>query len=193
MIKKTLLCLLILLCFSCTGCSQPQPSQESPAASEDSTPSETPPKTDQAAEENHESAETQAIPSESQDPPDSQNADFYSVCTNFSKDEVEQFAREVRDLILSSNWATLSEHIAYPITMGGVHYEDSTSFLTAPFETLLSTDAMEAIQNESCTDMFCNYSGIMMGNGEVWLGEVLHDDGSSAGLRVIALSILKQG
>ena len=73
--------------------------------------------------------------------------------------------------------------------MGGIAYEDSASFVTAPFETLLDTDAIQAIQNESCTDMFCKYSGIMMGNGEVWIGEVLNEDGSSAGLWVISLSI----
>ena len=134
-------------------------------------------------------AEWSAQNSEPQDTPDSQNADFYSVCTGFSKAEVEQFAKNVKDLILASNWTALSEHIAYPITMGGVVYEDSASFVTAPFETLLDTDAIEAIQNESCTDMFCKYSGIMMGNGEVWIGEVLNEDGSSDGLRVIALSI----
>jgi len=105
---------------------------------------------------------------------------------------VEQFAREVKDLILTSNWTALSERIAYPITMGGIVYEDRASFVTAPFETLLDADAIEAIQNENCTDMFCNYSGIMMGSGEVWIGEVLNEDGTSAGLRVIGLSILTQ-
>lgn len=141
------------------------------------------------SKQNTESAETHTDPSEPQDTTDSQNADFYSVCTSFSKAEVEQFAREIKDLILASNWTALSERIAYPITMGGIAYEDSASFVAAPFETLLDTDAIQAIQNESCTDMFCKYSGIMMGNGEVWIGEVLNEDGSSAGLWVISLSI----
>ena len=191
--KKKLLCLLILLCFLCTSCAQSQPSQEPPSTPEDSVPSDTPHETDPAPGQDTESAETHPAPSEPQDTTDSQNAEFYSVCTSLSKDEVEQFAREVKDLILSSNWTVLSEHIAYPITMGGIVYEDSTSFVAAPFETLLGTNAIEAIQNENCTDMFCKYSGIMMGNGEVWIGEVLNEDGTSAGLRVIALSIPKQG
>jgi len=191
--KKTLLCFLILLCLLCTSCSQSQPPQEPPSASEDSVLSETPQETPPSPEQNAESAETHPAPSEPQDTTDSQNADFYSVCTSFSKDEVEQFAREVKGLILSSNWSVLSEHIAYPITMGGIAYEDSASFVSAPFETLLGANAIEAIQNENCTDMFCKYSGIMMGNGEVWIGEVLNEDGTSAGLRVIGLSILEQG
>ncbi|MBO5322840.1 MAG: hypothetical protein J6A88_01900 [Oscillospiraceae bacterium] len=191
--KKNLLCLLILLCFLCTSCAQSQPSQEPPSTSEDSVSSEIPHETAPAPEQDTEPVETPLAPSEPQDAPEPQNADFYSVCTSLSKDEVEQFAREVKDLILTSNWTALSEHIAYPITMGGIVYEDSASFVTAPFETLLGADAIETIQNENCTDMFCKYSGIMMGNGEVWIGEVLDEDGNSAGLRVIGLSILEQG
>lgn len=186
--KKILLCSLLLLCFLCTSCAQSQPSQDPPAASEDSALPDTPQETPPSPEQDAESAETPPDPSEPQDSPDSQNADFYSVCTSFSKDEVEAFAREVKELILSSNWTALAEYVAYPITMGGIVYEDSTSFAAAPFETLLDADAIEAIQNEACTDMFCKYSGIMMGNGEVWIGEVLHEDGTSAGLRVISLS-----
>lgn len=126
-----------------------------------------------------------------QDPEESQNADYYSVCTNYSKSEVEQFAKEVREFIIAEDWERLSEYVVYPITMAGVTYEDSTSFLAAPFEAHLDEDSIEAIRNESCTDMFCNYAGIMMGNGEVWIGEVLNEDYSSAGLHVIGLNILK--
>lgn len=126
-----------------------------------------------------------------QDPEEAQNADYYSVCTNYSKSEVEQFAKEVRELILAEDWERLSEYVVYPITMAGVTYEDSTSFLTALFEAHLDEDSIDSIRNESCTGMFCNYAGIMMGNGEVWIGEVLNEDYSSAGLHVIGLNILK--
>ena len=133
------------------------------------------------------------IPTETtvQDLEEAQNADYYSVCTNYSKSEVEQFAKEVRECILAEDWERLSEYVVYPITIAGVTYEDSTSFLAAPFEAHLDEDSIEAIRNESCIDMFCNYAGIMMGNGEVWIGEVLNEDYSSAGLHVIGLNILK--
>ena len=136
---------------------------------------------------------TGTIPTETtvQDLEEAQNADYYSVCTNYSKSEVEQFAKEIREFIIAEDWKRLSEYVVYPITIAGVTYEDSTSFLTAPFGTQLDEDSMESIRNESCTNMFCNYAGIMMGNGEVWIGEVLNEDYSSAGLHVIGLNILK--
>ena len=125
------------------------------------------------------------------EPGETHNADYYSVCTNCTKSEVEQFAKEVREFIIAEDWERLSEYVVYPIILAGVTYEDSTSFLAAPFEAHLDEDSIEAIHNESCTDMFCNYAGIMMGNGEVWIGEVLNEDYSSAGLHVIGLNILK--
>ena len=73
--------------------------------------------------------------------------------------------------------------------MGGNVCEDSASFVTAPFETLLDAAAIETIQNENCTDMFCNFFGITMGNGEVWIREVLNEYRPSASLRVIGPSI----
>ena len=133
------------------------------------------------------------IPTETtvQDLEEAQNADYYSVCTNYSKSEVEQFAKEIREFIIAEDWKRLSEYVVYPITIAGVTYEDSTSFLAVTFEAHLDEDSIEAIRNESCIDMFCNYAGIMMGNGEVWIGEVLNEDYSSAGLHVIGLNILK--
>ena len=53
-----------------------------------------------------------------QAPEESQNVDYYSVCTNYSKYEVEQFAKEVRKFIPAEDWERLSEDIVYPITHG---------------------------------------------------------------------------
>ena len=120
------------------------------------------------------------------------DADFYSVCTSFSKYDVEQFAKEIRELILSSNWKKLSTYVAYPITIDEIIYEDDASLIRKLSETNLSEQAIASIQNEDCIEMFCKYSGIMMGNGEVWIGEVLNEDSASEGLRVIALHIFKE-
>jgi len=188
--KKYFLYMTVLLCLLCTSCAQPQQPQNVPAPSDNGILSEAPDQTESAPDQNTEPPEISADQNPPQADLDSQDADFYSVCTNFSKSEVEQFAKEVKELILASNWAELSKHIAYPITIGGVVYEDSASFVNAPFEAQLLSETIEAIQNKDCTDMFCKYSGIMMGNGEVWISEVLNEDGSSAGLRIIALNVL---
>ena len=125
-----------------------------------------------------------------QDSTQEYNTQFYSVCTNYSKAEVELFAETVREMILAKDWESLSELVSYPVSMNGVIYEDRASFLSAPFDTQLNADAIAVLEQESCSDMFCNYAGIMMGNGEVWMAEVLNEDLTSAGLKVTGLHIL---
>lgn len=142
--------------------------------------------------EDTEPADTNPVETVPQISAQGQNANYYSMCTSYSKFEVEQFAKEIKELILAEDWKNLSEYVAYPITMAGVTYEDRSSFLAAPFDTLLDAAAVASIQEESCTDMFFNYSGIMMGNGEVWIGEILNEDYSSAGLHVLSLKIIKE-
>ena len=169
--KKLLLplCMLLLLL---SGCHRVEP--ESTESCTPSTVSET------------------ALPAQTQvsaaEPIDE---DFYLVCTNLPKSQVETFAKEIRDLILARDWTALADRISFPITMGGTLYEDREAFLAAPFDTMLNADALSAIEKEDCTDMFCNYAGIMLANGEVWISEILREDFSSAGLWVISLQILQ--
>ncbi|MCI2106017.1 MAG: hypothetical protein LKK00_04765 [Intestinimonas sp.] len=120
------------------------------------------------------------------------DTNYYDVCTNYSKAEVEAFASQVKQQILSSDWSGLSENIAYPITIDGVVYPDSGTFINAPFDKLFSKSFLDAISAESCEDMFCNADGIMMGNGEVWIAETLDDDLKSQGLQIISINVPDQ-
>ena len=198
-----MLCVLALTLSALSGCGQKM--QESQAAassaavsgiaaeSEAETPGE---KEVVEAPARSETEETEPEQPEEPELPEQQEGDpqdeaFYAVCTALSKSEVEQFAKEVREMILSSDWEGLSQHISYPITVGGVTYEEGDSFAAADLEELLDLDAVAAIESEDCVDMFCNYGGIMMGNGEVWINEVLKEDLSSSGLWVTSLRIWK--
>lgn len=48
----------------------------------------------------------------------------------------------------------------------------------------ISTAFLEAVEQESCVNMFVNYQEICMQSGEVWIGQV----GEEPELRVIALN-----
>lgn len=117
------------------------------------------------------------------------NKDYYAVCTDIVKEEVEAFASQVKRQILEQNWAALAEEIAYPITIAGVTYSDKTAFLAADLSFILTDTFVQDLENETCVDMFCNWQGIMLGNGEIWFGEVLNEDLTSQGLKVTAINI----
>lgn len=41
----------------------------------------------------------------------------------------------------------------------------------------VSTDFISAISGENCQNMFCNWQGIMMDNGEIWISETINTNG----------------
>ena len=114
--------------------------------------------------------------------------DYYSLITSASAEEVEEFATGVKEDILSKDWVSLSQKLAYPIHIDGKKVNSSEDFLKIDIDGMLSQDFVDAIAAESCREMFFNWQGIMMGaTGQVWISGV--DNGSGEWeLKVIALN-----
>lgn len=117
-----------------------------------------------------------------------EEADYYSVCTSYSKEEVEDFAYRIKQQVMDKEWTALAEQIAYPITISSVTYETQEAFCAENWDDCLDDAFYEEIESESCTNMFCNYQGIMFGNGKIWIAEVLDSNKNSQGLKVVAIS-----
>lgn len=117
-----------------------------------------------------------------------EDVDYYSVCTSYSKEDVEAFAYLIKQQIMNKEWTALAENIAYPITISSVTYETQEAFCAENWDNCLNDEFYAGIDSESCTNMFCNYQGIMLGNGEIWIAEVLDNNMNSQGLKVIAVN-----
>lgn len=113
---------------------------------------------------------------------------YYSACTNEEPETVESFAATVRQQILDKDWAGLAENVAFPITVSGKTYANKDEFVAADWDSILTDEFFDVIENESCENLFCNYQGIMLGNGEVWISEPLNASNESQGLKVIAIN-----
>ena len=119
---------------------------------------------------------------------DEENSSFYQVCTNYSKNEVEDFAENVKQLFLKKSWEELGEYVSYPITIGNITCENKEEFSKGEFEQQLTEEFYTAVEKESCIDMFCSWRGIMFSQGEIWIGEVLDNETSDKGeLKIIAI------
>lgn len=116
----------------------------------------------------------------------SDDADYYSVSTSKSKQKVEAFAKAVKTSILNDDWLAISKMTAYPITIQGVEYVDVESL--ANTNLVLNEEYKKALEAASCESLFANSQGIMIGDGEVWIGEVLDKDMQSEGLKIIAIN-----
>ena len=123
-----------------------------------------------------ETAATIAAPAPTQAPGD------YSLVTTYSSQRVEDFAKTVRHNVVNENWKALAEKVHYPITIQDQKIMTPEAFLSWMEYSPPSREFREAISGESCTGMFCNWQGICMANGEIWINEM---DGS---LRVSAFN-----
>lgn len=113
----------------------------------------------------------------------------YSICTGCSAWEVERFAKRVRKMVLEGDYEGLAEACAYPVTVDGAAYETKEALLAADLLQSLPQSFTDALREEPAEQMFHNAQGIMLGNGAVWIAEVLNEDFSSQGLKIISFSL----
>ena len=114
--------------------------------------------------------------------------DYYAMVTSSSAKEVEQFAAGIKEDILLKDWKSLSGKISYPIQISGKAIQNSKEFLGMDIDGKLNQEFVNAIDAESCREMFFNYQGIMMGTtGQVWIADVDNGTGQWE-LKVIALN-----
>ena len=114
--------------------------------------------------------------------------DYYSMVTSAYAKEVEHFAAGIKEDILFKDWKSLSAKLAYPIQIGDKTINSSKEFLDIDIDGMLSQEFVNAIDSETCREMFFNYQGIMMGEtGQIWIASV--DNGAGQWeLKVIALN-----
>ena len=114
--------------------------------------------------------------------------DYYASVTSSSAKEVEQFATGIKEDILLKDWKSLSGKLAYPIQISGKAIQSAKEFLGMDIDGKLNQEFVNAIDAESCREMFFNYQGIMMGaTGQVWIADVDNGTGQWE-LKVIALN-----
>ena len=118
---------------------------------------------------------------------------YYSLATGFSKNETEQYAEKVKQLFLDCRWDALAEEIRFPAMIDGTEVGTKEDFLKLDLENGLNPYFFVELEEETCREMFCNYQGIMMGaTGRVWIADVPVGNGSSRGLKIIAVNGLKE-
>ena len=106
---------------------------------------------------------------------ESEKSSDYSIVTTALNAEVEKFASDVKDAVLSSDWNALGDMISYPITIGGNEVSDKDAFVSLLNEKGAQAEFVTAIENESCKGLFANGQGICMGSGEVWFVDMNYD------------------
>lgn len=116
--------------------------------------------------------------------------DFYSAATTFPAYAVEDFAGTVRAHILDKNWASLSELLSYPINIESTTYHTAEEFAAEDWDRILTDGFFQAIEAESCHEMFCSADGILLADGLIWIAQVHVEGefGENDTLKVISMN-----
>lgn len=89
-----------------------------------------------------------------------------------------EFLDALKDAILRDNRAWVAERISYPLRVngeGGAREIRDASELLENFERVFTGKVRSAILAQDAARLFRNWSGMMIGNGEVWFEAVALD------------------
>ena len=115
--------------------------------------------------------------------------DHYASVTAMDKYDVETVVGfNVRSWYLSENWYAMADLIRYPITINGVELADADAFLGYMIDKTVSESDRAAMMEEDFLDMFVNYQGIGMGDGEVWLSDPNYGTSAEPRLEIVAIN-----
>ncbi|MBN2892871.1 MAG: hypothetical protein JXL97_13470 [Bacteroidales bacterium] len=108
---------------------------------------------------------------------------FFEAAGINSDEQIYIFVRELRANVQNKN--NLSEMISYPIkaNINGTKTEiaNKESFVEN-FDQIFNKKISSAVKKSNYYDLFCNYQGVMIGDGEIWMGLV---DGK---IKIIAIN-----
>lgn len=119
---------------------------------------------------------------------ESEQEDFYAIVTEKSQTEVEEYARQVKELFLNHKWDKIAEMISYPIEINGIVYTTPSEIEHMQLEQNYSEMFISALGQESCQAMYCDSDGICLGSGEVWIAEV--EQNGSKELKIVSINRL---
>lgn len=137
-------------------------------------------KTSESATEDTEKNTEKDTEKSSENPADTQNSEAndseteqseYSVATDKSTAEVEDFAKKITADFKNKDWQSLAEKISYPITINEKYYANKDKFTKNDWSKEFSAEFIDNVANAKTSDLFCNWSGIMLDDGSVWFLE----------------------
>ena len=96
----------------------------------------------------------------------------YAVGLFGTTDEVENFMKKTKNSVLTLDSVWLSKNICYPIAVTIQNQEikiyNENEFLKN-FNEIIDSEFRDRIQNLTPVNLFSNYQGAMLGNGEIWI------------------------
>ena len=121
--------------------------------------------------------------------PDAAEEYNYSGVTSMPKDDVEKFAKEMKEAYLSGNWEAISTNLRYPFSLhSGETFNDADEFLKYTDGKTASEKDRTDLKYEDCKDIFYNGQGLCLGSGQIWILDLSYMTDAKPDLKIIALA-----
>jgi hypothetical protein len=183
--------LAISLILTTTGCGGQTDKTPSTIASNTPLQSKSPSVTPSASNSTTASTspENGASVSPSNDDTDAQTeANPYEVAGITDPEKFNEIFRNVQDLAAKDDKQGLAEYVLYPMLLNkdgkNEKIADQKAFI-ANYDLIFTIHVKATLQHQKIEKLFVNYKGVMVGDGEVWLGVT---DKGDIGIQSVNLS-----
>lgn len=99
--------------------------------------------------------------------------------------------KEVKDAIAKGDQAEVANHILYPLRVndgpGQTLLVQTRRDFVDQYDAIITPSVTKAIANQNPDNLFVNYQGVMVGNGEIWFG------GSADTPQVVGIIAINRG
>ena len=98
------------------------------------------------------------------------------------KESFLKFFPLLKEAVKTKDPKKISPFMLYPFKVNGkttIKIKDAQEF-EAKFKTLFTEKIIAVISNQTIEDLFCQYQGVMFGDGEVWVQKINGKVGISA-------------
>lgn len=116
----------------------------------------------------------------------SQNEDRFKRA-ELTESQVRPFFELLKESVKNNDKAKLSMHVQYPIKVyvpvnnakmkksKRTTIHNAKEFL-AHFDLIINKKVRDAVLKQSYDSLFCNWQGVMIGNGEIWINSIVGND-----------------
>lgn len=95
-----------------------------------------------------------------------------SVAGIKDKKELVKFFGKLQAAAAAKDADALSKLASYPLRVGKKDRIKNETVLKRKFSKVFTPKVLNAIAKLNRNDLFCNYQGVMVGDGEVWIQEI---------------------
>ena len=117
-----------------------------------------------------------------------EDPDYYSFVTAMEKHAVEEQCAILRDAYLNEDWETIAIYVDYPVTIAGTELKSGDEFLAFMKDKTIHESDREAMNAETCHNMFFNGQGICLGDGELWVTDLHYMTDEAPELAIIGIN-----